>query len=186
MRYTRLDMSKRVPVVILILGFFLTSPGHDSLYNYVEIQIHEESLSIEFSVHAAEIAGDLGIDPTETDTSWFLKLSEDETKSLLTKADQFISQSYRISGNSFPLDDDGSLAIHFEEPQTLRKMWRKEVSTRPGSLPGKITSSQLPAAIQIEYLNPEKRLLLVINRPGAFPKAYDIAPGESKKLTLSP
>ena len=168
-----------VSLRILACSLFLCGSsvfGHDSLYNYLEINIDSDgNTSIHFSIHAAELSEDPLVDPASQDTSWFSRLSDDQKRKLITRANQQLNASYRIEW-------EGSS----KSPAVISPDAELDSETRPGCLSSLLQLTENPSSISICYTGTEKRLLLVVTRHGAFPKTYDLASGETRAISLIP
>ena len=170
--------------LILVL---LTIPvvAHDSLYHYIEISSprNGEGAEIAFSIHAADLesARALGADPAGTDLAWLQNRTAAELARLLLEARAFLANHFHLQLRGETISLDESLA--FPETGALAT---GEEAARPGFLVG--TLQLPPGAAEVELLHAPtsgKRLMLVVNRPGAFPEVRDLAPGEKTTISLS-
>ena len=176
--------------------------GHDTLYFYAEVHLSAENNGedggggheLVFSVHAADLpsAVDLGADPLATSFVWLARADDVGFARLVDEAVAFVEETY-------------SLGFDGEEPAGLRPVGSREAkrdasggggeanrgrlleeSARPGFL---AISSPLPHRTKELRLclspHAGKRLLLVLNRRGHFPKVHDIGPGDSFVVDLS-
>lgn len=171
--------------------------GHDTLYLYAELHLSGESngvvgggvREIVFSVHAAELplAADLGADPLGTSLDWLARADDAEFSLLFDQAAAFVEKTYTLG-----LDGEEPVGAAIAEQEVsafkggLDRRRLLEESARPGFL---AISSPLPHRTKELRLclSPRagKRLLLVLNRRGHFPKVHDIGPGDSFVVDLS-
>lgn len=170
-------------LIPVLLTFRLAA--HDSLYHYIEIAAPRkgEGAEIAFSIHAADLesARALGADPAGTDLAWLRNRTTAEMAALLLEARAFLA-------NHFTLQDHGELisldeALAFSETGALAM---GEEAARPGFLVG--TLRLPPGMAEVELLHAPtsgKRLMVVLNRPGAFPEVHDLAPGEKTTISIS-
>ncbi len=150
--------------------------GHDSLYNYLEINIDAEGgTTIHFSIHAAELSENPEVDPTSQDTAWFSHLSAAQKQQVIDRANQQLQDSYRVEWG------DSSIA-----PSPISSDSELDSETRPGCLSSYIKVTENQTSVSIFYTGIEKRLLLVVTKQGAFPKTYDLATGETQAISLTP
>lgn len=159
---------------ILLASFQLS--GHDSLYNYIEIRPADPgSIEIEFTVHAAELVP--GVDPNSTDLLWIQDLTDEEVETLLSHARDFVASSYLCS---LPPGCD----IIFPDCARLRELALEMDAPRPGCIVARATISRTHQPVALRYSSEaQKRLMLVVTSPGAFPKVHDLAPGENFEIT---
>ncbi len=150
--------------------------GHDSLYNYLEINIDAKGgTTIHFSIHAAELSEDPEVDPTSQDTAWFSHLSAAQKQQIIDRANQQLHNSYRIEWG------DSSIT-----PSPISSDSELDSETRPGCFSSSIKVTANQKSVSIFYTGIEKRLLLVVTKKGAFPKTYDLATGETQAISLTP
>jgi hypothetical protein len=169
----------------MVLAIIFPVSAHDSLYHYIEISSprNGEGAEIAFSIHAADLesARALGADPAGTDLAWLRDRTTVELNPLLLEARAFLAKHFTLLIEEKPISLDESLA--FPESGALAA---GEEAARPGFLVGTL---RLPSgASELDLLHVPtsgKRLMLVLNRPGAFPEVRDLAPGETTTITLS-
>jgi hypothetical protein len=165
---------------VLVTGCLVAVQAHESLYNYVEIRFPEEGgVEVEYALHAADYAIPFGVDPAETDSSWFGRLPEADRAKVIGAVNESLQAGLGITTNSpgirmeVPVVGPGDSLSLDEGP-------------RPGCLCGSQILPAIPDAITFTYRNPDKRLMIVVNRPGAFPEVHDLGAGESFTLTSGP
>lgn len=160
------------------------STAHDSLYHYLEVTIPRGGgpAQITFSVHAADLASAraLGADPTATDLTWLEGRTTAELAPVLADARRFFEETFDLRRQEIPIDLGKE--VRFPEAGVLAAGIE---AARPGFLVGTLS---LPAdATEVRLLHligSDKRLMVVVNRPGAFPEVRDLAPGDSTTLAL--
>jgi len=152
----------------------------------VEVRPRDDArMELIFSVHAADLASarDLGADPAGTDFEWLRGRSESEGKAFLSEAHALLINTFSLAADG--ADVDLGLLLRFPVPAVLVADPASIETVRPGFLEATLV---LPAGIRRLTVSHAplsgKRLLLVRNRPGAFPLVSDLAPGESVNLTF--
>ncbi|MEX2580771.1 MAG: hypothetical protein WD342_17060 [Verrucomicrobiales bacterium] len=167
-------------------GWFLaaaasSSMAHDSLYNYIEIRMEPDgSAKVEFTVHAAELAAEYGVDPTSDNLDWLDSLTDEEVRRLIRKAGEFVGTSYRVEAWS-------GKEVEFPTIPEIRAATVDAPSPRPGCFVGILHSKEAPVSLDLAYADSAgKRLMIVVTRPGVFPQVRDLAPGDTIDLALSP
>lgn len=165
-----------IPVLLLIACFGEHISAHEFLYNFLEVKIGgDESVTVHFTVHAAEFSDDSTVDPTSTDTTWFETLPLSAKTRLCERANSEISESYRIQSGESRL-----------QPLPIAVEAELNNDTRPGCLSTYLSVPDGAKIITLFYSGVGKRLLLVITRKGSFPKTYDLASGDSCTIPLHP
>lgn len=156
--------------------------GHLLLYENVQVYLVDPVLiRLEFSIHAPELplAVAAGIDPTAVEASWLAGLDADTRRALRREAEIFLRETFLVrlaEGDAL----EGAV-VNFLPPGSSE--------APPGCLPAWI---ELPnpgetTAFTVGFApSAEKRLLLSIARPAAFPEVHDLAPGESISVRLPP
>lgn len=170
-------MRFRTALLLLGLGFGGTpSPSaHESLYEWIEIRVDEDgSAEVEFTIHAASLVPDWGIDPTSSDDSWFAQLDPSERQELGVRAIAWITAFYEIKVNEGALLTVDPIVV----PASL------DNAARPGCFAATASFLSNSTALSIDYRGKEKRLMVVTIRPGAFPRTIDLAPLESRTFQL--
>ncbi|MDF1860834.1 MAG: hypothetical protein P1U87_11520 [Verrucomicrobiales bacterium] len=174
-RRTRLSL-------VAALLCFTHSPGisHDSLYDYLEIRFLENNhIEVTLSVHAADFSNRESVDLSSVETDWFRALPPSEKAELIARANQSVS-----SAVAFSLQEGNAPDTTFPVP-TIPRTATIDSGARPGSL---IASAILPESadrLVLRYSG-EKRLMVVVIRPGAFPKVHDLAPDSTGEFPLRP
>jgi hypothetical protein len=159
----------------------LCSPGisHDSLYDYLEIRFLKlDRIEIALSVHAADFSHRVPVDLSSVETDWFDALSSSEKTELIARANQSVNAALKFTIS------DGASDAAFPVPE-IPPTALIDSGARPGSL---IATSTLPEAtkhLTLHYSG-QKRLMVVVIRPGAFPKVHDLAPESTGKFSLRP
>lgn len=161
--------------------------AHESLYHYVELTLPREGRGgeIAFSVHAADLAAAvvMGADPLASDLAWLANAEADETANLLDEARKFVFGTVFFEIDGKPCDGGG---LHFPDADRLRSGSADAEAARPGFLVGSLALEKTVATVSLR-LSPTsgKRLLLVVNRPRAFPEIQDLAPGDTATIALT-
>lgn len=179
-------VAMRVPVLTVFLICFgaMGTSAHDSLYNYIEVRINPDSeIRIDFSVHGPELAITYGVDPLTTDTSWLDVLSPDQAKKLLDDAGSFILKTFQVCSADENLLTASDLFL--PTLPEVKESWKMSEGARPGSFVGTLLLPTSLESVTFQYGKADKRLMLVVTRPGSFPKVYDIGPEQSQKIDLS-
>lgn len=163
-------------VIVALLAMRLGA--HDSLYHYLEISLPrgEEAVEVSCSVHAAELetARALGADPAGVDLSWLQGRTAADLAPLLEEARALISGTFslRTDGKEVSLEE----LVRFPEAGVLAI---GAEAARPGFLVATLTLPSASAGVEVLHApSSGKRLMVVVNRPGAFPEVRDLAPGE--------
>ena len=189
---------KRIPAVLAgSIGLFaaLSPPAlmvvaHDSLYHYVEIRLPGAGRAAEIclSVHAADLDGAraLGADPAASDLDW-LRGQDDETiQGILLEAGAFLAATFTLSVQEAGLDLERGPPV-FPTPGEFRAENEAAEGARPGFLVASLSLDPRSDQVELRHSRDSgKRLLLVVNRPGAFPEIRDLAPGEWARISLVP
>ncbi len=158
------------------------SAGHDSLYHYAEASLKPAAGVVEFafSIHVGDLASAraLGADPNAVSLDCLLNRRPEEIEAVRAEARDLIESTIHFDGEhpaSWILPDAMMLS---RDPAACE-------GARPGFL---IATCQLPASGPMPRLNylagAQKRLLLVVARPGRFPLVRDLAPGSVEALVL--
>lgn len=162
------------------------SPGaaHDSLYHYLEVTTPRDGgpVEIAFSVHAADLgsARALGADPAGTDLTWLQGRTAAELAPVLEEARRFLEETFSLLRQATAIDLGE--AARFPESGVLAAGIE---AARPGFLVASLTLPDGTPEILLQHRPTSgKRLLVVVNRPGAFPAVRDLAPGDSTTLVF--
>ena len=176
-------------LALVLLAGSGSTRAHLLLYENVEIYLEDpDRIRIEFTIHAPELpsAVDRGIDPAAVDVSWLPGLDDESLATLCAEATVFIRQTILLEHPDLaPMSE---LEIAFPTPETLRDAPDQELLPA-GCLLGTawLESRRSEAPLVIGFSpSAEKRLLVSVARPAAFPEVHDIGPGESVVLALPP
>lgn len=158
--------------------------AHDSLYHYLEVTVPRGggAAEIAFSVHAADLesARALGADPAGSDLTWLQGRTAAELAPILADARRFFDETFVLRREETPIDLGKE--VRFPEAGVLAAGVE---AARPGFLVGTVVLPAGAAELRLLHLpNSGKRLMVVVNRPGAFPELRDLAPGDSTTITL--
>lgn len=155
-------------------------PGHESLYQYLEVrQLECGDYGISIPIHLAELADDLGIDPNRGDLEWWADLSPAERETLAGRARAFLETCFRFTDPSVSVKLANSLSADGISA-------RAENSIRPGCAVASITIPREMKELSCLYRLAHKRLMLVIIRPGRFPRVLDHPSPSEIAIRLSP
>jgi len=165
----------------------------------------DAAVELSFSIHAAELPGarEAGADPDSVDLAWLGEMDEAAFELLLEEAREFVAKRFRLcrgtplpapGGHSGGIGKEAGAAeaglvriegrLVFPSHASLRADPESAEGARPGFLVGTVElESEALAGLSLEYSSDaEKRLLLVVNRPGSFPSVRDLAPGDSARV----
>lgn len=186
---THFQPGRRLVVGLLAAVLLGNDPAtaHLLLYENVEVYLDDpERIRIEFTVHAPELplAVSQGVDPAAVDESWLPGLDDESLRILCIEAGNFIRQTIQIHHPD--LESISQLEIDFPDPESLRAS--PEADLLPaGCLLGTawLEERRSPAPLGIGFSpSAEKRLLVSIARPSAFPEVHDLGPGEKLSVPL--
>jgi hypothetical protein len=172
-----------------ILFFLLAAENlaaHPALYHYLEINLLKPGeVSFFVTVHAPELTDT--VEPLEADVfgkTWLATRDDATIGELVKSADHFANEAFvfrfgeRLAQPQFA----------FPAPEMIR--YPGPESTIPdGCFGGEAT---LPyqtdeTSLSIDFSSSaQKRLMLIINRPAAFPEVVDLEPGKQYAVALPP
>lgn len=155
--------------------------AHDSLYHYAEIISQQGGSGIElaFSIHIGDLASAraLGAEDTSNSLVCLKGRGIGEIEALCAEAAAMLAATVRIEageGGRWTFPDAAELS---KDPSAFE-------GARPGFLIATLKLSETGPPPCLKYSSEaQKRLLLVIPRPGRFPIVRDLAPGASEILT---
>jgi len=184
---------KRATVALFLLISCPWARGHQTLYEAIEVNLHDPAVIwIEFTIHAPELPSPLtaGLDPTAVDLDWLRGLSDGQISELTREAESFIRAAFELSWSdpdpSRPPPQLVAERIAFEAPELVRNP-PADTKLPAGCLLGSMSLANPgpPRALRIGFApDAQKRLMLAISRPAAFPQVHDLAPGESAVVAL--
>lgn len=160
--------------------------AHQELYHNIAINLKgaesSEPIEITFTLHAPELlvgfsqAGDAYFDE-----HWLSTRSEDELKQLIDAARGYLGDRFELQLNNRLVDLPS--ALKFPTFTTIRD----GEGVPPACFEARLTLIPSGASdLQVNHsAQSEKRLLLVVTRPGSFPAVTDLPPGENTVLTLT-
>lgn len=169
--------------VALVALIPILGSAHDSLYHYAEVTRAPGSGSVEiaFSIHIGDLPGAraFGAEETSNSLACLKGRGVDEIEALCAEAAALLAETVRIE------EGDGD---HWTFPDALELS--RDPSAFEGARPGfliatlKLSTDGAPPCLR--YLpEAQKRLLLVVPRPGQFPIVRDLGPGASELLTTT-
>jgi len=147
--------------------------GHEVLYYTAEIHLSDPAtIRVHFSLHAPEILLDPDTDFSDIGDKWLRSLSDLEITELIKKSRAFIAETYQIDSRGGNAVTDFPLV--FESADLIRET-RREGGPRPGCILASLSFPNPGGQLNFVYSDhAEKRLLLAIIRPRAFPKTFDL------------
>jgi len=171
-------------ILLLLLSVVGDAVAHPALYHYLEINLLEPGVvSVFVTVHAPELTDT--VTPLEADVfgkTW-LSTRDDETISALVKsADLFARQVFDFRFGARELEP----SFRFPGPETIRHPG-PDSAVPEGCFSGE---SILPYQADEKTLSinfspgAQKRLMLIINRPAAFPEVKDLEPGSQYSIAI--
>ncbi len=161
--------------------------AHQTLSENVEVNLHDPAvIRVEFTIHAPELPSPVvaGVDPSSVDPAWLAQRSDPEIEQLKHAATGFIRQTFivrlgdadRLSGAEITFDP---VALIRQPPPDTKLPTGCLLATVLMANPGP------PEKLRVGFaVGAQKRLLLSVSRPAAFPEVRDLAPGESFDVTL--
>jgi len=172
--------------VVVLTFFVLAGPaaGHPALYHYLEINLLEPGeVSVYVTFHAPELS--TGVAPLEEDIfgrEWLATRDDVSLAALVENADRFAGEvfSFRFGDRNVVPD------FAFPGFETIRRPPAGSV-VPDGCFSGAATLvyERAETDLMIEFsATAEKRLMLIINRPAAFPRVIDLEPGGHFSLAL--
>lgn len=175
---------RRLPALLLMLACPCLVPqesgGHDSLYQVLELRENDDGRScLSINVHAAELASDFGIDPLRADLDWLAELDSGQRRRLLRRADAFLARTFEFSSGKLRGQLENQLSRSREGNSNP-----EAGSARPGCLVATLDLPNEADEFLLRYRSSEKRLMVVINRPGRFPEVLDFAPGAEVRIPI--
>lgn len=153
----------------------------------MEVNLHEAAvIRVEFTIHAPELPSPVvaGVDPSSVDPAWLAQRSDAEIGQLKRDAAEFIRKNFAIEmGETDRLIDADIL---FDSLESIRQP-PTDTKLPPGCLLATvlIENPGPPEKLRIGFAaRAQKRLLLSVSRPAAFPEVRDLAPGDHFDVTL--
>jgi hypothetical protein len=176
---------KRLILSILLwwLGV-VTVVAHPALYHYVEINLNEPGkIRVYLTLHAPELSDE--VLPLEKDmfgADWLAGLGDSDIADLVANAYRFGDEKFSFLIDGQPLQ----LALTFPSADEIR---RPPVDSQvpAGCFSGvaELNYAGGKKILTVDFSEAaEKRLMLVINRPVAFPEVFDVEPGASRDIVL--
>ena len=158
--------------------------AHPALYHYLEINLLEPGeVSVFVTVHAPELSDEVA--PLEADVfgkAWLSTRDDVTIAELVKSADFFVGEVFDFRFG----DREVRPLFKFPDPEMIRHPG-PDSAVPEGCFSGEVT---LPYQVGEETLfidfslSAQKRLMLIINRPAAFPEVIDLEPGSRYALTL--
>ena len=172
------------------LGLLSPAHGHQELHHNITLDLRqleqEGSIRLTFTLHAPELV--VGLEEAASalyDRNWLAQQSPQELRRLMSLGRSYLAARFKLG-----IDDrepiELSRRVSFENPDAIRGGGARELS--PGCLEASLLLSpdETAGKLRIDHAaNSNKRLLLVIERTGAFPEVEDIPPGAHALIPLS-
>ncbi len=186
----------RVPLTVLIplVSLFASaeSTAHPSLYHQIELDLRDPAtVRLYLTIHTPELPSSLaaGVDPVAGDPAWLRSRSDEELKMLIREGEMLIREIFSFgltSGVSDNVMTPMPLPLGFETPAKIRDPAHDNglpegclLATAEFANPG------APREFFVDYAGRgDKRLMLLVARPAAFPEVKDLVPGESVRVPL--
>lgn len=157
--------------------------AHEALYYTAEIHLNDpETIQVHFSIHAPEMMLAADTDFSDIGDEWLAGLTDIEIETLIEKSREFVLKSYQM--NSKKWNALAAFPLLFEAPELIRKP-DPENAPRPGCLIASLVFPNPGGVLEFIHSDKaEKRLLLAVIRPEAFPKTHDLEPGSIRTIAL--
>ena len=178
---------RRVVYLMLVVWLAVArTDAHPALYHYLEINLHEPGKVLIFvTLHAPELSDDVA--PLEEDVfgaDWLATRSDEQIAELVANAHRFAGEKFAFMLGNAP----EKMTWEFPEAETIRQP--PSNSEVPAGCFSGVADLSYGTGGETLLLNfspqAEKRLMLVINRPAAFPEVFDIEPGSQQQIALTP
>ncbi len=172
-------------VVALLAGANFAS-AHPALYHYLEINLHQPGqVTVYVTVHAPELSDEVA--PLEEDVfgaEWLASLDDASIAGLVTNAGRFSDEKFAFRFG----ERAAGLELDFPDADVIRlPAADTEVPAGCFSGVGRLAYAAGENTLTLQFAaTAEKRLMLVINRPAAFPEVFDIEPGTVREIPLPP
>ncbi|MBL9154839.1 MAG: hypothetical protein JNK37_20325 [Verrucomicrobiales bacterium] len=165
--------------------------GHQTLYEAIEVNLHDPAtIRVEFTIHAPELPTPLaaGVDPSAVDPAWLPGLDDAAIATLQDETTAFIRGhfSLRWTETTDPRDILATAPIRYEPLESIRRP-PADTKLPPGCLLATVTlpNPGPPARLSVGYAeHGQKRLMLSVSRPAAFPEVRDVPPGGGHEIPL--
>lgn len=179
-------MARRGLQILIFLLAAGQAAAHPALYHYLEINLLEPGeVPIFVTFHAPELSDEVA--PLEADVfgrEWLSTRDDETIAGLVENAHRFADEvfSYQIGKRVVRPE------LVFPDSTTIRDPG-PESAVPEGCFSG---GSTLPYQVGEETLliefsgKAQKRLMLIINRPGDFPQVIDLEPGGRHEVALPP
>lgn len=173
----------------LVTSLLPHARAHQELHHNIELDLRQMektgSLELVFTIHAPELV--VGLEEAASalyNSDWLAQRSNQELNQLMTLGRKYLAARFRLSiDDSEPVDLASRFT--FEDADAIRSGGTRGLS--PGCLEASLVLSapEGPGRLRLDHAaDSGKRLLLVIDRPGAFPEVVDVAPGTHAVVAL--
>ena len=173
----------------LVTSLLPHARAHQELHHNIELDLREMektgSLELTFTIHAPELV--VGLTEAASalyDSDWLAQQSDQELNQLMTLGRKYLTGRFTVQMEEREPVDLAS-RLTFEEADAIRSGGTRGLS--PGCLEASLVLSapEGPGRLRLDHAaDSGKRLLLVIDRPGAFPEVVDVAPGTHAVVNL--
>ncbi len=173
-------------IVLALLAGASSASAHPALYHYLEINLHQPGqVTVYVTVHAPELSDEVA--PLEEDVfgaEWLASLDDATIAGLVANAERFGDEKFAFSFG----ERSAELALDFPDADVIR-LPAADTEVPAGCFSGVASLAYAPGenTLTLQFADTaDKRLMLVINRPAAFPEVFDIEPGTAREIQLPP
>ena len=163
--------------------------AHQELHHNIELDLRQmdetSAVQLTFTIHAPELL--VGFSEAASalyDSNWLAQRSDQELEQLVTQGRDDLAGRFTLRlDEGEPVDLAAKLT--FENPDAIRNGGARGLP--PGCLEAflELSAPEGTDRLRLDHArNSGKRLLLVIDRPGAFPEVVDVAPGTHAVVAL--
>ncbi|MCH2064296.1 MAG: hypothetical protein MK194_11285 [Roseibacillus sp.] len=173
----------------LVTSLLPHARAHQELHHNIELDLRQMektgSLELVFTIHAPELV--VGLEEAASalyNSDWLAQQSDQELNQLMTLGRKYLTGRFTVQMEEREPVDLAS-RLTFEDADAIRSGGTRGLS--PGCLEASLVLSapEGPGRLRLDHAaDSGKRLLLVIDRPGAFPEVLDVAPGTHAVVAL--
>ena len=173
----------------LVTSILPHARAHQELHHNIELDLRQmdetSAVQLTFTIHAPELL--VGFSEAASalyDSNWLAQRSDQELEQLVTQGRDDLAGRFTLRlDEGEPVDLAAKLT--FENPDAIRNGGARGLP--PGCLEAflELSAPEGTDRLRLDHArNSGKRLLLVIDRPGAFPEVVDVAPGTHAVVAL--
>lgn len=173
----------------LVTSLLPHARAHQELHHNIELDLRQMekagSLELTFTIHAPELA--VGLTEASSalyNSDWLAQQSDQELNQLMTLGRKYLTGRFTVQMEERkPVDL--ATRLTFEDADAIRSGGARGLP--PGCLEAflELSAPEGTDSLRLDHArNSGKRLLLVIDRPGAFPEVIDVAPGTHAVVNL--